>query len=94
MSITRVTEFIAAKGKEDELRSLLTSVVPYITSSMGCLSCEILRQLEKPQCFVAIERWSDIEAHKLCVAQFPKDKLDAAMRLVAHPPAGGYYQGS
>jgi quinol monooxygenase YgiN len=91
MSVMRITEFYASKGKEGELLALLQSVIPYITSSMGSESCEVLRHIDKHQCFVVIEKWTDIEAHRVCAAQIPKDKMDAAMRLFSEPPKGAYY---
>ena len=92
MSITRINEFEAAPGKADELHTFLGTIIPYITSSQGCLTCEILRNVEKPDTFVVIEQRETIDAHKASVASFPKEEMQAAMHLFGSPPKGNYYQ--
>ena len=44
MSITHISEFQAAAGKSEELFNFLKSLVPYISSSEGCISVEIMRK--------------------------------------------------
>ncbi|MDK2125239.1 putative quinol monooxygenase [Parachitinimonas caeni] len=91
MSITRINEFQSAPGKEEELFLFLNSILPYIASSEGAISCEVLRHAENKSSFVVIEKWQSIEAHKQSVSQFPKEKMQAAMSLFGLPPKGAYY---
>lgn len=91
MSIIRINEFQAADGKADELFTFLKSLVPYISSSEGCASCEVLRGQEATDSFVVIEKWESIDAHKLSIDNFPKEEMQAAMPLFGAPPKGGFY---
>lgn len=92
MSVTRVNEFQAAQGSADDLYQFLQSLVPYISSSQGCLSCEVLRKVDELDRFVVLEKWESIDAHKVSVENFPQAEMQAAMKLIAAPPSGAYYQ--
>ena len=92
MSITRINEFKGATGKSEEVLTFLGTINPYIISSQGCLTCEILRNAEKQDAFVVIEQWETIDAHKASVANFPKEAMQAATHLLGSPPKGSYYQ--
>jgi quinol monooxygenase YgiN len=89
--ITRINEFLSAPGKEDELHSFLKSLAPYITSSEGCISFEVLRSMSSPSSFAVIEKWADIDSHKKSLALFPKETMQSAMALFGGPPKGEYY---
>lgn len=92
MSITRLNEFQAAEGKADELFVFLKSLIPYISSSEGCSSCEVLRGQESTDTFIVIEKWESIEAHKLSIENYPKEEMQAAMPLFGAPPKGSFYR--
>ena len=91
MSIVRINEFQAAEGKAEELFNFLNSLIPYILSSEGCTSCEVLRSSENQGNFVVIEQWASVASHKKSVENFPKEEMQAAMSLFGTPPKGGYY---
>lgn len=91
MNITRINEFIAADGKARELHDFLQSLKPYISSSEGCSSCEVLRNSELEGSFVVIEKWASFGLHKKSVDDFPKEAMQAAMSLLGAPPKGVYY---
>lgn len=91
MSITRINQFQAADDKAQELWELLQEIVPYIQSSQGCLSCQLLKKQDKTGEFVVLEQWQSIEAHQQSIALFPKEKMQAAMPLLQVPPSGDYY---
>lgn len=91
MHVTRITEFKAAENKAEELYEFLKSLVPYISSSAGCISCEVLRSNEDKSRFTVIEKWESIDLHKKSVDNFPKEEMQAAMSLFGAPPKGGYF---
>lgn len=93
MTITRINEFQAAESKAEELFEFLKSLIPYILSSTGCLSCEVLRNDENRNSFIVIERWDSVEAHQKSIENFPKAEMQAAMPLFGAPPKGAYYHG-
>jgi len=92
MPITRINHFSAADGKEEQLQAFLCSLVPYITSCKGNLTCEVLRQQDGDNKFVVIEEWQSVEAHQQSLANFPADEMQAAMALFGAPPSGAAYQ--
>jgi quinol monooxygenase YgiN len=92
MSITRINKFEAAPNKAEELDGFLKSILPYISSCEGSLSCEILRDVENKNKFAVIEKWENIESHKKSVEAFPQETMMSAMVLFAAMPEGSYYQ--
>lgn len=91
MAITRINEFEAAENQSENLFAFLQTLLPYISSSEGCISCELLRDTQFPSKFVVLERWESIDAHKNSIALFPKEKIEASMPLFGAPPKGTYY---
>jgi quinol monooxygenase YgiN len=92
MSITRINKFKAAEGKERDLFDFLHSLTTYITSSEGCISYEVLQNSDELSNFAIIEKWETIDSHKNSVANFPQDKMLAAMPLFGGAPSGSYYR--
>ena len=91
MSITRINEFKSTENKDEELFEFLKSLIPYISSSEGCLSCEVLQNLDDRSNFVVLEKWESIEHHKQSIENFPKEDMQSAMSLFGAPPKGGYF---
>ena len=91
MIITRINEFQAAIDKSDELHAYLLALIPYISASEGCISCEVLRSMDQVDVFVFIEKWESIAHHKKSIENFPKDDMQKAMHLFGAPPKGRYY---
>ena len=91
MSITRLNYFTANQSSIEELGSFLKSLIPYISNSEGCISCEVLQNQDEMANYVVVEKWENIEAHQQSVANFPKKDMQEAMGLLACPPSGSYY---
>lgn len=91
MTITRINEFTAADGKEAELFEFLHELTVYISSSAGNVSCEVLKNQSDASQIVVIEKWLDEAAHKQSLANYPAEKMQAAMSLIGAPPKGAYY---
>ncbi|MGH1539256.1 MAG: putative quinol monooxygenase [Arenicella sp.] len=91
MSVIRINKFEAAQGKADELFAFLQSLQPYISSSKGCVSCEVLRHHDDTGSFVIIEKWKSIEFHKQSLENYPKEEMQAVMSLLGAPPEGSFY---
>lgn len=91
MSIVRISEFLSAEDKSEDLFDFLQSLIPYISKSEGCLSCEVLKDIENDMSFVVIEKWLSKEHHQKSIANFPKEEMQAAMSLFGAPPKGAYY---
>ncbi|MGL1888885.1 MAG: antibiotic biosynthesis monooxygenase [Reichenbachiella sp.] len=94
MSITRINEFEAVSGKEEEMHTFLKSLIPYISNSKGCDSCEVLRLVDNTSICVVIEKWDTLDSHKKSIENFPKAEMADAMSLFAAPPKSASYQDS
>ena len=90
--ITRINQFEAKQGREQELFEFLRSVISIIEKSPGCISCRLLRSPDNPAQLAIIEEWASIQDHKNAAKLIPPDKMAQAMALFGKPPSGAYYQ--
>ena len=70
----------------------MKSLIPYIASSDGCVSVDVLANTQTDGTFVVLEKWVSVEHHEASVANFPQDEMKNAMKLLGGPPKGGYYR--
>lgn len=91
MGFTRVNEFVANEGCEEELTALLADVMHYLVRQPGCNGAELLISDEDESRLLVIERWQDKEAHHQALVNFPKDRLAAARQYFARPPRGEFF---
>ena len=91
MSVIRLGEMQAAQGKADELGDFLRSIVPIITGSEGCVSCQLLLNQDDPTKFVMMEVWESTEFHRALAKNIPAEKLVAIRPLLGAAPSGSYY---
>ncbi len=91
MAITRINQFQASVGNEDNMKAFLQSLVPYISGSPGCISCEVLSNDDNPSECIVLERWESKDAHRASVANFPQKDMQAAGILFSASPKGWYY---
>lgn len=90
--ITRVSEFTAQPGREDELADYLASIVPLIEESDGCLYCHMLQGHDDPSRFMIIETWESIPAHQLSVQGIDQKSFLKAMEALAESPTAAYFE--
>ena len=91
MSVVRISEFESKSSKVSESFEYLESLIPFITSSKGCLSCSLLKNNEKENQFVIIETWKTIEDHQSSVKKFSKTEMKKTMEYFSVEPKGSYY---
>lgn len=94
ITIKRINEFKAKESKGDELFEFLKSIISFIKSSEGNISCEVLRSCENPLKFIVLEEWTNAELHKKSVQAFPAEKMKSAIDLLEIPPKGEYYSNN
>jgi quinol monooxygenase YgiN len=93
MSVTRINEFQAREGEAEALSELIRSFLPRIEGSAGCRSCQLLQSQENPARLVVIEVWDNVAAHQASVQSVPPETFQEAMKLLAGPPSGEYFDG-
>ena len=91
MSVIRMGEMQAAEGKVDELRDFLLSIVPIITGSAGCVSCQLLHSQDDSAKFVMIEVWESMEFHQASAQNILPEMMAAIRPLLGAAPDGSYY---
>jgi heme oxygenase (mycobilin-producing) len=91
MGWTRVNEFVASEGCEEELTTALTEVTEYLRNQAGCEGAQLLISDEDEARLLVIERWASKEAHHQALVRFPKEKMAAARQWIAKPPHGEFF---
>lgn len=91
-NFTLLARIKAAAGKEEELYSMLTALVPLTRAEAGCLSYDLFRVQGDPALFCFCEKWrskQDLDDH------FATPYLQAffakADELLAEPPDITYW---
>ncbi len=92
MSLTRLNHFQAKAGQVEALRAALESLLPQIRASEGCESAHLLQGTDDETCFVVVEAWASVEAHRASFRQATPEQVQAVMALLAEPPSGSYYR--
>jgi len=69
MSITHVTEFRSARGKEGLLADLLTEGRNRMRSADGCESFDLYRDQQDDRAFIFVQRWVSAKAHDVAFGQ-------------------------
>jgi quinol monooxygenase YgiN len=57
-----IARWIAKAGKEDELKDVLTGLIPPSRREIGCYQYDLLRNPDDPRDFCFVERWEDDKA--------------------------------
>ena len=87
-----VARFRAKAGKEDELKSVLVSLVAPTRRELGCYQYDLLQSPTEPQELCIVERWDSepaLEQHM--ASEHLKKGLAAAKDLIDGPPEGRRY---
>ncbi len=91
MTVYRIGEFKAQEGLSDKMREFLISIVPIITSSEGCQSCQLFQSQEDSHLFSMMEVWDSTENHQASAKNIPPELLAEIRPLLAAPPNGQYF---
>jgi quinol monooxygenase YgiN len=91
VSVVRINEFDALADRRDDLRAVLSGILPTIREAEGCLSCLLLESEDAPGHFVIIEVWETRDHHGAAVSRIPTDTLRKTMTMLADVPKGGFY---
>jgi quinol monooxygenase YgiN len=88
-----IARWLARSGKEDELKAVLTGLIPPSRREIGCYQYDLLRNPADPRDFCFVERWEDEKAFEQHgVTAHVKAALSQAGELVDGPPDVRRYQ--
>lgn len=82
-----IARWLAKPGKEDELKAVLTGLIPPSRREIGCYQYDLLRNPTDPRDFCFVERWEDEKAFEQHGATaHVKTALSQAQGLVEGSP--------
>jgi heme oxygenase (mycobilin-producing) len=77
---------IAKPGEETALAEALEALKVKVMPLDGCEEVIFLRDLDRPERFVFMERWTSVEAHKAGGAVLGKGALAPVLAALGEPP--------
>lgn len=92
MTIARAYKMIAAEGKGDALLAALEGLADALKDIAGFQGADLMRDVEKPEHFMFIEKWASVQAHKDGGPSLPKEALAPVMGALAGAPDGAYLE--
>ena len=90
MTVARHYKMVAAEGKAEALLAALGALAGALKPIPGYVGADLMRDVDQPNRFVFIEKWTSIEAHKAGGPLLPKDVLGGLMATLADKPDGAY----
>lgn len=82
-----IARFIARAGKEEELRSVLTALIPAARREVACYQYDLLRSAVDPREFCFIERWeTDAALEQHLAMPYVAAAMAQAQPLIDAPP--------
>jgi quinol monooxygenase YgiN len=82
-----VARFVAKPGREDELRAVLTALVPPTRREIDCYQYDLLVEHDDPRRFCFVERWDgDAALDQHLQTPHVKSALAEIEELVETPP--------
>lgn len=89
--VQRFNIFHSAPDKSDLLRQFFIELIDYIQNSPGCIRCELWQDQQQSDVFIITEQWQSEDDHRASLANYPQEKMQAAMPLFGQAPTGGYF---
>jgi quinol monooxygenase YgiN len=90
MTIIRQYTMTATDGQADTLLAALRALATAVEALPGSEGVELLRDVERAERFVFVERWASVEVHKAGAGGIPKELISAVMAPLAAPLEGAY----
>jgi quinol monooxygenase YgiN len=82
-----IARFVAKAGKEDELKGVLTALIPPTRREIACYQYDLLRNAADPREFCFIERWeTDAALDQHLATPHVTSAMAQAQPLVEAPP--------
>ncbi len=86
MSFVRSYLMIAKPGDEPALAAALERLAGKVRPIEGCTGVELYQDIDKPERFTFLERWTSIDAHKAGGKLLGKEAFAPIMAALAAPP--------
>ena len=90
MAMIRHYVMTAGNDRADELKDALFALAAAVRAIPGCEAVEVLRDADRAERFVFIERWASVDAHKQGAAALPKELMGAVMAPLAGRPEAAW----
>ena len=90
MTIARHYRMDAAEGKAAALLAALQALAAALQRADGFEGADLLRDIDRPDRFVFIEKWASVDAHKAAGPHIPEHVVAPLMEALAGEPDGSY----
>jgi quinol monooxygenase YgiN len=92
MTIARHYAMVAAEGRQEALKAALARLATAVGRLAGCEGVELSQDLDAPESFIFVERWTSVDAHKAAGSTLGREILGEVMAALAEPPKGRYLE--
>jgi quinol monooxygenase YgiN len=81
-----------APGRREELRGALEALAGALGEIEGLQSVSVLRDVEQPDDFVFVEKWTSIQVQENSGKSVPKQVVARVMAALADKPCGRFFE--
>ena len=90
MTVTRQYIMLATEGRAAALSEVLADLGKKVMALEGCECVEVMQDIDAPDCFVFVERWVSVDAHRAGGKVLGKGAFAPITACLAKPPEGRY----
>lgn len=90
MTILRQYDLTADADGVEPLRAALRALADRVRPLAGCEGVFLYQDMERPESFVFVERWTDRESHREAGSALGRDAFAQVSACLAEPPVGRY----
>jgi quinol monooxygenase YgiN len=92
VAVARIYRMSCAPGGREELRGALEALAGALGEIDGLQSVSVLRDVEQPDDFVFVEKWTSIQVQENSGKSVPKQVVARVMAALADKPCGRFFE--
>jgi quinol monooxygenase YgiN len=92
VAVARIYRMSCAPGRREELRGALEALAGALGEIEGLQSVSVLRDVEQPDDFVFVEKWTSIQVQESSGKSVPKQAVAQVMAALADKPCGRFFE--
>ena len=92
MAVARIYRMSCAPGRREELRGALEALAGALGEIEGLQSVSVLRDVEQPDDFVFVEKWTSVQVQESSGKSVPKQAVARVMAALADKPCGRSFE--
>jgi len=92
VAVARIYRMSCAPGRREELRGALEALAGALGEIEGLQSVSVLRDVEQPDDFVFVEKWTSVQVQESSGKSVPKQAVARVMAALADKPCGRSFE--